>query len=59
MNERLGWPATGLGNQAGDYIFSTKALALGEVIAPPYGANPSGIVRSRWTDHFLLKVLIP
>jgi len=59
INERLGWPATELENQGRDYIFSSKALAMGEIIVPPYGANPGMALRTRWTDHFLVKALIP
>ncbi len=59
INERLGWPSTEVGGRGRDYIFSSKDLALGEIITPPYGANPGDAARARWTDHALVKALIP
>jgi hypothetical protein len=59
INERLGWPATELGNRGRDYIFSSRDFAGGGIVAPPYGTNPGGALRIRWTDHFLVKALVP
>jgi len=59
INERLGWPATELGNRGRDYIFSSRALPLGEILPPPFGQDPGEVVRARWTDHFLVKALVP
>lgn len=50
-----GYAPTHLNGSAYDHIFSSGKLSAVEIVRPPYPKRPNDLLKSLWTDHYLVK----
>lgn len=53
-----GYAPTHLNGSAYDHIFSSGKLSAVDVVRPPYPKRPNDLLKSLWTDHYLVKATL-